>query len=357
MHKIAVIGYGMMGQRHAAALRALGYQVDVLMGRDAERTKEAAGKLGIKKSCTDFNCLAEMGIDVVHVCTPPSEHFSVIKQALESGMHVVSEKPFVFSEDEGKALVELAKAQNVINAVGFNCRYHEACSDARNIVRNGMLGDVLLVNGSYMQEFHALPASFSWRYGKESGGKFLATTEIGSHWIDLMRYITGKEVVALQAVYGTFMQDRVVADGMQWPAGQKTGTPFRFEADNAAIVTFSLSGGALASMVLSEITQGRYNYLEMTVTGSDGSLWWNSEDLNRLKTGRKGIDVSEKVYAFGDGFNDSVTNMLSEVYEDIESGKRNPAHRYATFSDGLKNAQICDAIYRSAHGNSAWVSL
>ena len=226
--------------------------------------------------------------------------------------------------------------------------------EAMEEVRGGKLGDVLLVNGSYMQEFHALPSFYSWRY---EGEKFLATTEIGSHWIDLMRYITGREIEAVQAVYGSFFPERVIADGMQWRAGEREGKAFRSETDNVAIVTLRLSGGALASMVLSEITQGRYNYLELTVTGSEGTLWWNSEDLNRLKGGKKGEDVREKVYAFGDGFNDSVTNMLSEVYEDIERGGRNPGHRYATFADGVRNAEICNAIYRSAHNNSNWVFL
>ena len=350
-HKIAIIGYGMMGQRHAQALKALGYDVSVLMGRDRERTERAAREMGIGESCTDFGYLQERGIDVIHVCTPPSGHYGVIKKALESGMHVISEKPFVFSEEEGKELAGLAEGKGLVNAVGFNCRYHAACTEAMEEVRGGKLGEVLLVNGSYMQEFHALPSFYSWRY---EGEKFLATTEIGSHWIDLMRYITGREIEAVQAVYGSFFPERVIADGMQWRAGEREGKAFRSETDNVAIVTLRLSGGALASMVLSEITQGRYNYLELTVTGSEGTLWWNSEDLNRLKGGKKGEDVREKVYAFGDGFNDSVTNMLSEVYEDIERGGRNPGHRYATFADGVRNAEICNAIYRSAHNNSSW---
>ena len=158
MMKIAIIGYGMMGQRHAQALRALGYDVSVLMGRDRERTESAAREMGIGESCTDFGYLQERGIDVIHVCTPPSGHYGVIKKALESGMHVISEKPFVFSEEEGKELVRLAEGKGLVNAVGFNCRYHAACTEAMEEVRGGKLGEVLLVNGSYMQEFHALPS-------------------------------------------------------------------------------------------------------------------------------------------------------------------------------------------------------
>lgn len=354
MQKIAIIGYGMMGASHMAALRALGYPVEMVMGRDLPRTKSFADANGILGYTTNFNDLIEAGIEVVHVCTPPMGHYDVVKKALESGMHVVCEKPFVFNKEEGEELVRLAAEKKLVNAIGFNVRFHGACINARELGRTGQLGDVLLVNGSYMQEFHALPSFYSWRYQKEAAGDFLATTEIGSHWIDIMRYLTGSEVVAVSATYGSFFPDRTLADGMQYPAGTVEGTPFHTDSDNVALVSFRLDNGALANMVLSEITQGRYNYLDITVTGTKSSFWWNSEDLNRLHVGKKNSRVEEEVLAFGDGFNASVTNMLREVYRDIEIGKPSENAKYAKFADGLANTMICDAIYRSAKNNSRW---
>ena len=347
----------MMGSCHVGALQALGYPVFMVMGRDIDRTKQFAAAHGIKHATTDFKDIVEAGVEVVHVCTPPVRHYPLVRRALEQGMHVICEKPFVFDETEGEELVRLALEKNVINAVGFNVRFHGACRDARTMVRKKELGQILLVNGSYMQEFHALPSFYSWRYETESAGKFLATTEIGSHWIDLMRYLTGEEVIAVSATYGHFFPDRTIKDGMQFPAGSVEGKPFHTDADNVALVAFRLGNGALASMTLSEITPGRYNYLDVTVTGSDRSFWWNSEDLNRLHIGRKNQCVEEKVFAFGDGFNDSVTNMLREVYRDIEQGRRSDDAAYATFADGLMNTKICNAIYESARNNAKWEEI
>ncbi len=353
MKNIAVIGCGMMGQKHILALRALGYPVKIVMGRDKEKTNKAASSLGILSSTTEFEDLISAGIEVVHVCTPPSNHYDIIKKALNAGMHVVTEKPFVQDVKEGEELVRLAKDKQLINAVGFNVRFHTACIKAEKLCKS-QLGKVLLVNGSYMQEFHALPSLFSWRYQE---GRSLATTEIGSHWVDLMRYLTGHEVVAVSATYGAFLPDRTVKDGMQYLKGSVEGTPFHTEIDNVALVTFRLADGALANMVLSEITPGRYNYLDITVTGSEGALWWNSEELNRFHVGKKNAPVEEHVLAFGGGFDDSIVNMLSEVYQDIENGWVSEQRRYADFADGLINAKICFAIYQSANNGSKWVEV
>ncbi len=352
MKKIAVAGYGMMGLSHISALRSLGYETAVVFGRDGERTKTFAMKNGIAKWTVSFDDLVKEGVEVLHVCTPPMNHYELVKNALQSGMDVVCEKPFVFSEEEGEELVKLSEGH--INAVGFNVRFHAPVKAIHAAVENREIGDILLVNGSYMQEFHALPSFFSWRYQSESAGGFLATTEIGSHWIDTMRFISGKEVEAVSATYGSFFPDRTLRDGMQFPAGSVEGESFHCDSDNVALVTFRLSDGSLANMVLSEITPGRYNYLDISVTGTKGSYWWNSEDLNRLHKGTKNAPVEENVFAFGDGFNQSVTNMLREVYADIKRGSRSSESKYASFDDGLKNTKICNAIYKSAHNNSSW---
>ena len=352
--KIAIAGYGMMGTIHIASLRTIGHKVDMILGRDPERTKRFALENGIGFWSTDPEDLIKNGIDVLHVCTPPHTHYSLVKFALENGIHVICEKPFVFDAVEGEEVTTLAEQKGLINAVGFNVRFHSACQDMHSLIKSGEIGDVLLISGSYMQEFHALPSLLTWRYDDKNSGGFLATTEIGSHWIDLMRFLSGKEVSAVSATYGSFFQDRVIKGGIQYPANAMEGEPFHTDLDNTAIVTFHLTDGSLANMVLSEITPGRYNYLEMTVTGSSKSIWWNSEDINRFHVGSKNNPVGEHVLAFGDGFNASVTKMLAEIYDDISRGEISEYSSYATFRDGLINAKVCNAIYHSAHNNSVW---
>ena len=357
MKKIAVVGLGMMGINHIKALRGLGYSPYYVIDSDAAKAKKIAFEYGIPNWSSDLDTALEQGLDVVHICTPPLSHYESVKKALEKGVHVICEKPFVFDEKQAEELASLAKEKNLVNAIDFNVRYHQACAQAHEMASE--FGSILLVHGSYCQEFHALPSVFSWRYDKEQAGKFLATTEIGSHWIDTLRFITGLEVKAVSASYGCFMADRVVVDGLQYEKGSepKEGKDFYSDFDNTALVSFRLSNGALANMVLSEITPGRSNYLEINITGSKKAFWWNTEDLNRYHIGIKGQPVQEHVLAFGDGFNASIGNMLSDVYKDIESGQMSKSHLYASFEDGLINTKICNAIYRSAHNDSVWEEI
>lgn len=357
MNKIAIIGHGMMGVSHIEALRALGYSPSIVMGRDLNRVRKFATDNNILKYTINFDDLIKEGINVVHICTPPMDHFELVKKSLISDMHVICEKPFVFNEHEGKELIALANENKLINAIGFNVRYHNICSKTMNMIKGKKLGDILLINGSYMQEFHALPSFYSWRYQTEKAGKFLATTEIGSHWIDTLRYITGYEVKSVSATYGRFFPDRYIIDGLQYPVGKEKGQPFHIDSDNVVLTSFKLSNGALANMVLSEITQGRYNYLDMTITGSKGSIWWDTENLNRLHIGKKNSYVEEEVMAFGGGFNSSVLEMLRDVYRDIQTGIRSSESKYASFSDGLANVKICNAIFKSANNNSKWEDI
>ena len=348
--KIAVAGYGMMGSSHIASLRSIGQKADMILGRDPDQTKRFAGENGIPGYTTDPEDLFRAGIEVLHVCTPPQSHYGLIKQALENGIHVICEKPFVLDDKQAEELVALAEKKGVIHAVGFNSRFHAACLNMHELIQSGDIGKVLLVNGSYMQEFHSLPCPVSWRSQDET----LATTEIGSHWIDLMRFLTGKEVTAVSATFGKFFPDRVIRNGVQYPAGSAEGESFHTDSDDAAVVTFRLSDGSIAGMVLSEVTSGRINYLEMTVTGTYGSCWWNSEDLNRFHTGKKGAPVSERVLAFEGGFRASISGMLAEIYDDIQRGRISEYSHYATFRDGMINTRICSAICRSAANNSVW---
>jgi len=350
MKKIAVIGCGLMGSRHIQALRALGYDASAVMGRDSEKTKKFALDNGIGEWATEFSKLEQMGIGTAHVCTPPASHFDIVKEALEAGMNVVCEKPLGLDAQQCRMLSDLAREKKAVNAVGFNTRFHAAVQKAREMILGGDIGDVLLVNGSYMQEFHALPAQLSWRY-KE---KCLALTEIGSHWIDAMRFVTGCEVDEASATFGRFFPDRTVKDGIQYPLGTVEGKPFHADSENAVIASMKLNGGGLASMVLSEITCGKSNRMELCITGTKGALWWNTDELGTLHSATKGR--TQEIRFDGD-FDSSFVNMFREIYADIESGGPEERHMYASFDDGLRNCEVCEAMQESEKNQSKWESV
>ena len=354
---IAVIGYGMMGSSHVQSLRSLGYTVKVIIGRNGKKLKNFAKENGIKNWCTSLDEALEMGIDVLHICTPPVNHYDLIKKASENNIHVVCEKPFVLDDKQAEELVALAKEKGIVNALGFNVRFHEACINAKNLIKADKLGNICLLNGSYEQEFHALPSFYSWRYDPKQAGKMLATTEIGSHWIDLMSFLCGKKIEAVSASFGKFNPKRKLIDGKMYPQSTPEGKEIDIDTDDVAIVTFRLENGGLANVVLSEVTPGRYNYLDMRVTGDAGALWWNSEEINHLSITKKGEQRISQVLAFTGGFSASVTNMLREIYQDIEKGEPSKDVNYATFEDGLINTKVCNAIYASANDDSKWEKI
>lgn len=357
---IAIIGCGTMAETHLIALRSLGFKVNVVVGRNEERTEGFANKYMIPNWSIDIkDALDNYEIDSVHVCTPPVSHYKTIKMALEYKKHVICEKPFVLDESEAQYLVDLAKKQNVLNAVGYNVRFHEAIRNAHATISSGKLGNLSLISGSYKQEFHALPAPYSWRYDKNQAGLMLATTEIGSHWIDLMEFLTSKKVEAVSATFGNSNPKREIEDGMMYPLTEGSSREtVDVDIDDTAIISFKLEGGTLACAVLSEIAAGRTNYLNIEINGSDGSFWWNSELLNQSHFAiGKSSGVNSKVLAFAGGFNESVVSMLSQIYLDIKNERQSDDSCYATFEDGLTNIKICNAIYKSAHSDSQWVSV
>jgi predicted dehydrogenase len=357
---IAVVGCGLMAESHVKALRSLGYKVVFVIGRNSDRTKAFAKKYNILSWSLNLEeVLDNFELDSIHICTPPANHYETIKTALKNKINVICEKPFVLDKIEAKELVELAEKQGVVNAIGFNVRFYESIINAQKSISDGNLGKINLVNGTYKQEFHVLPAPYSWRYDAVQAGKMRATTEIGSHWIDLMGYLTKKKVEAVSATFSSFQPQRKLQDGIMYPASSnELGNIIKVDSEDCAIITFKLEGGALGNVVLSEVSHGRSNYLNIEVDGSDGAFWWDSETLNHSHYANDiGQGFNTEVLAFAGGFTDSLASMLCNIYDVIEKKEPNKSAKYATFQDGLINIKICNAIYESAHNKSAWVSI
>lgn len=143
-----------------------------------------------------------------------------------------------------------------------------------------------------------------------------------------------------------------------YPAdGAVQGEKIHIGTEDAAAVTLRYKGGALGNVLLSEISPGRGNRLTMEITCQYGNLWWNEEDNNLLHTARKGEGVHTQVFAFGNGFDDTFTTLLKEVYAAVRAGAPDKTPRYPTFREGARIAAACSAIYASAKNDSRWTSV
>lgn len=357
--KIAIIGNGFIANTHAQELTGMGRKISVVVGNEshAENARAFQQRWNIDEVSFNFNRVLEDDISVVHVCTPPTIHYEMVKKLVLAGKHVICEKPFCLEAGQARELYEMAKERKLVTAVNFNVRYHDACQQIRQRVSSGELGRILMIHGGYEQEFHALPAEYSWRYLPTLAGKMRATTEIGSHWIDLARFLSGLEIIAVSATYGKFQPDRYEKGGLMYADFIEGSTPVNVDSDDAVLATLRLSNGALASLFLSEITHGRNNYVNIELTGTDSTLRWNSESPYKVESAKKFAGTLTRTNAFGGGFPNTFSAFFREVYKDMDAGVPSYDASYPSFYDGYLNAAVCEAIYTSANNHSIWTEV
>ena len=345
--RAAVIGTGLIAHNHAQALRQQGHELFWVVSRRKSSAKQFAGQYGCE-GCADALTAEILGaVDTVHICTPPGEHFAYAKMALEAGKAVFCEKPLTFSAQEAEALCRIAEEKGVLAAVNFNNRFYGACAALKE--RLGEMGRVELVHGHYRQEFQMMPAPWSWRYTDP----YRAITEIGSHFVDLMRYLSGREVESLSAMSHTVAPQRVVRGGMMERDGE--GESVTVTNEDALSVSFRFAGGGMGSAYFSEIDPGRSNDLAISLVTPRGRLEWQSEDPYAIAVGCKGGGIARQANAFGGGFSTTFFAAIAAFYESLETGVKD--ERLASLRDGLAAVKLCQAMKESAAQGGAVVEL
>ena len=171
--------------------------------------------LSIPKAYGDYRqLLADPEIQVVHNCTPNHLHFAINKEILASGKHIVSEKPLAMNSTESRELVRLAKAAGVVHAINFNYRYMPLVQQAHQMCQAaGDVGRIYAVHGSYLQDWLLLENDWNWRLVPEMSGESRAVADVGSHWCDLVQFITGLKIVRVMADLVTIHPDAQAAEG------------------------------------------------------------------------------------------------------------------------------------------------
>ena len=353
---IAIVGCGGIANTHAKALKQLGHTLYAVIDSDISRAKDFQSVWGAKNASDRFEDALVPEVGCVHLCTPPALHYEMAKKVLLAGKNLICEKPLCLESAQAKELYNITREKNLIGAVNFNVRYHEACRRARDRIRHPSFGDIRLIHGSYMQEFHVLPAEYSWRYISDIGGKMRAVTEIGSHWFDLARYWSGLEITEVSAVFGKYNPKRILKGNTMYVTDNgEGGETLTVTSEDSSIILLRFSNGAIGSLVLSEVSHGRSNQIKIEVSGAKQSVWWNNENPYLLNVAHgKFQGVNASVNAFGGGFPDTFSNFFTQIYKAIEQGEDTD---YPNFYDGYVNAAICEAIYKSAETNSSWTKV
>ena len=373
----AVIGTGFIGTVHVEALRRIGVRVQGVLGSTAERGQARADALGVPRAYASLDeLLDDSSVHVVHVTSPNHLHVPQTERILASGRHVICEKPLAMTAAESAGLVELAERTGLVNAVNFNIRFYPLHQHMRDVIAGGDLGDVRLVTGRYFQDWLLLVTDWNWRLEPDKGGQLRAVGDIGSHWLDLVSFITGQPIVSVMADLATFIPLRAQPRGpVETFSNDRSGdtVPREMGTEDVATILLRFANGARGALAVSQISAGRKNSLVWEIDGATGSAAWDSETPDHLWLGHReraneillrnpllmspaGREASALPAGHVEGFGDTFGAMFRAVYADVIADRR-PAHPlYATFADGHDEMLVGDAIAESAR-QGRWIDV
>jgi predicted dehydrogenase len=377
--KAGIIGTGFIGPAHVEAIRRLGYvEVAAVAERGQELAEHKAAELSIPKAYGDYHqLLADPEIDVVHNCTPNHLHFEVNRDILAAKKHVVSEKPLAMDSNESRELVRLAEASGVVHAIDFNYRYMPLVQQARLMCQSADdVGRVLAVHGSYLQDWLHKDTDWNWRLVPEMSGASRAVADIGSHWCDLIQFVTGLKIVRVMADLVTIHPVRKRPKVEVETYAGKVLKPEDMEdvpinTEDYASILLEFDSGMHGVLTVNQCAAGRKNRLYYEIDGSNCALAWNQEKPNELWVGRRDgpnqtimkdpslLYPGAREYAHYPGghneaYPDGPKNLFRNVYGFI-AGER-PGGDFATFVDGHNEIAICDAVLKSSQ-EKQWVTV
>ncbi len=375
--RVGVIGLGFIGLVHVEQLRRLGF-VDVVAVVDTIDAEAKAANIGVPKGYSDYKEMIEKeNLSAIHVCTPNFSHYEIAMYAMDKGLHVLCEKPLCCTIDEAQKMVAKAKEKNVVHSMNLNCRFYPMAYRAKQMVESGEVGNIYTIHGGYFQDWLYLDTDYSWRVDSSVSGKSRAFADIGSHWIDLVEFITGLRVVELLAEFETFHKTRKkplkpieTYSGMALRPEDYQEMPI--DTEDFATVIFKFENGAIGSCNVHQMFAGKKNQMQVSIAGSKCSVQWDSENSNELIVGHREkanetyvkdpsiLDMNTRgviSYPGGhvEGFPDTFKQNFNQIYTKIKDPSSTKTD-FATFEDGLREVVLCEAIIDSAKERK-WVKV
>jgi predicted dehydrogenase len=354
--RVGMLGYSFMGKAHANGLNAVRHvsadprlspRLAVICGRDPEAVERARAQFGFERATTDWQELVtDDEIDVFDNAAPNVMHAAPTIAAAKHGKHVFCEKPLGLSADESFEIWSAAETAGVVHMTAFNYRFFPAIRLARQMIEAGRLGEIYHFRSSFLDASAVDPdqRKTSWRFQSEYAGSG-ALGDLGAHHIDVARYLVG-EPKSVSALTRTFVQTR---------QGDTVDVDDAFEA----LVEFA--NGAIGTIEASRVASGYVNESRIQIDGSKASIAFDVQTLNHLRFGEFGkgfrdILVVEREHPFSEfwyppghplGWDDTFTHEFAHFFSAI-AGEQTVAPHGATFEDGYRVAEICDAILRAA---------
>jgi predicted dehydrogenase len=330
-----------------------------------ELAAEGAKRFGFESSTGDWRrIIDDPTIDIVDIATPNHLHPEMAIAAAEAGKHIICEKPLARTAPEAKAMLDAVTKAGVVNMVAFNYRRTPAIALAKKYIEEGAIGDILNFRATYLQDWSADPASpLSWRFQKSVAGSG-AVGDIGTHIIDLARYLAGA-ITGVNGLARTIIAERPMqADGRDALGTTRTGGELgAVDVDDEMVTMLRFASGAIGSLEATRNGFGRNNFITLEIHGTKGSIAFNYERRDELQVffaddpaDRRGFrtvytgpahpygDGLWPIPALGIGYSETKIVEAYDLCKAIVEGT--PAS--PNFEDGYRIALVADAIIESS---------
>ncbi len=332
-----------------------------------EKSMESGQALGLERVYEDFKQMAirearlKSGIEAVSIVTPNHVHYAAAREFLKRGIHVICDKPLTSTLADAKRLVKAAESAKALFILTHNYTGYPMVRQAREMVANGEIGKIRVVQVEYPQDWLTEQQDFKqaeWRTDPERSGAGGSTGDIGTHAYNLACFVTGLTAESLAADLQAFVPGRKV--------------------DDNAHVLLRFEGGARGMLWSSQVAPGNENALRLRVYGEKGGLEWSQEDPNylwftpynkpkRLIT-RNGVGAGDAANRLSrvppghpEGYLEGFANIYGEAAEAIQAfrGGISPDTSvvYPTVHDGLNGVKFVAACVQSSSRNAAWIKL
>jgi predicted dehydrogenase len=381
---VGLIGAGFMGKAHSLAYGTLPMffwpppatpHRLVLAEADEERARIGAERFGFDRATGDWRTVIEdPEVDLVDISVPNDQHAEIAIAAAGAGKHVICEKPLGMNSEETERMLDAVNAAGVVHMVAFSYRRTPAVVLAHKLIEEGAIGAVRNFRGTYLQDWSNDPdLPLSWRFEKSVAGSG-ALGDIGTHVIDLARYLVG-EITEVSASLQTYITDRPIQEGGadELAAAEKRSDAPRgpVDVDDEVMSLVRFENGAVGSIEATRAAHGRKNYLTFEVHGETGTITFDYERRDELRLystadggDRQGFRTiltgpphpyGEGLWpipALGIGYGETKLIECHDLMQAIATGIQPSPN----FEDGHRITVICEAIERSAE-SGGWIDL
>lgn len=376
-----LLNYGMVGggpgafigeaHRKSIALDGKAALVAGCFSRSEEKSKQMSEELHLELSrcyanyqeMAEKEAAREDGIDFVVVVTPNHSHYEICKAFLNAGIHVACDKPVTISYDQAKELQQLAKEKGLLFMVTYTYMGHVTAKYARELVKNGEIGEIRMVMAEYPQGWLAFEDDFGgkqgeWRCDPKRSGGVNCLGDLGTHVENAVATMTGLKIKKVLAKMDVIVPGRVLDD------------------NDSVLVEYE--NGATGIYWSSQVAIGSDNSLRVRIYGSKGTILWYQETPEKItiidadgtiREVHRGYGViQEAAGKYGrlpsghpEGWFEAMGNLYRSFTECVVAKEEGTFAEemvdYPTIDAGAEGLAFVEACLESNRSGNSWVEL